>query len=206
MLAWWESLSTFSQVLAAMAIPTTLILLIQTVLMLLGLGGDGGSDIDADGGDAGDGIFGDGMPDGDADPSGIDGLRIFSVRGIIAFFVVFGWLGIAMDSAGINRAVSILVSVAGGFAVMLIVAVIFRAVMKLESDGNIDIRNALGVSGTVYLKIPPMRNGSGKVNVMIQGTLCECDAVTDEEEAIPTGSEIAVMSLSGQSTLVVRKK
>ena len=48
MLQWWNSLSSFSQVLACMAIPATLILLIQTVLMFLGLGSDGGADVDTD--------------------------------------------------------------------------------------------------------------------------------------------------------------
>lgn len=208
MIAWWESLSTFSQVLACMAVPATLILLIQTVLMLLGLGGDGDGDLNADAadGDAGDGIFGHDFTDGDADPSGIDGLRIFSVRGIIAFFVVFGWSGMALDAAGVKPVISSLIAVACGFAIMVLIAFLFRAIMKLEDNGNIDNRNALGVSGTVYLKIPPKREGTGKVNVMIQGTYCERDAVTDEEEALPTGCEVVVMSLSGQSTLVVRRK
>ena len=101
MFAWWESLSTFSQVLACMAIPATLILLIQTILTLIGIGDNGvdsdigDADIDAD---AADGVFGAELTDGDSDPSGLDGLRIFSVRGIIAFFVVFGWTGILLDS------------------------------------------------------------------------------------------------------------
>ncbi len=221
MFAWWESLSTFSQVLACMAIPATLILLIQTIMMLIGLGS--GSDADVDGdidtdvdvdvdtdvdvdADVGDGVFGDDLPEGDLDPSGFDGLRIFSVRGIIAFFVVFGWMGIALDSANISSYITLPVSIAAGFAVMVLIAFLFKAIMKLESSGNIDIRNALGVSGTVYLKIPAKREGSGKVNVMIQGSYCERDAVTDNEESLPTGSEIVVTGFSGQNTLVVRKK
>lgn len=213
MLQWWDSLSSFSQVLACMAIPATLILLIQTILMLIGIGSDGGADMDADADvdfdvdtDASDGVFGDELPDGDIDPSGLDGLRVFSVRGIIAFFVVFGWTGIALDSANVAPVVSSLIAVAAGFGVMVLIAFVFRAISRLESNGNIDNRNALGVSGTVYLKIPAKRESQGKVNVMIQGTLCERDAVTDEETELPTGSEVVVVALSGQNTLVVRKK
>ena len=231
MFQWWESLSMFSQVLACMAVPATLILLIQTIMMLIGLGSGGDGDVDAgadtdidtdgdidldgdfvpDGdidldGDVSDGVFGDELPEGDLDPSGFDGLRIFSVRGIVAFFVVFGWVGIALDSANLSPYVSLPIAFASGFVMMLLIALLFRAIMKLESNGNIDIRNALGVSGTVYLKIPAKREGQGKVNVMIQGTYCERDAVTDSEEALPTGSEVVVTGLSGQNTLVVRKK
>ena len=209
MFAWWESLSTCSQVLACMAIPATLILLIQTILTLIGIGDNGvdsdigDADIDAD---AADGVFGAELTDGDSDPSGLDGLRIFSVRGIIAFFVVFGWTGILLDSLSLSPVISVGVGAVAGFLIMLLIALLFRAVMKLESDGNVDNRNALGVSGTVYLKIPPNREGTGKVNIMIQGSYCERDAVTDENEALPTGCEIVVMSLSGQNTLVVKRK
>ena len=90
MLAWWESLSSFSQVLAAMAIPATLILLIQTVLMLIGIGSDGGADVDGDvdvdtdvdidtdvdldaDADVGDGVFGEELTDGDIDPQDLTG-------------------------------------------------------------------------------------------------------------------------------------
>ncbi len=213
MFDWWNSLSTFSQVLSCMAIPATLILLIQTVLMLIGLGDDGldadvpDSDIGDIDTDISDGVFGDGeVVDGDLDPSGLDGLRIFSVRGIIAFFVVFGWVGIALDSAGLAPVLSTLIGVVSGFVMMVLIALLFRAIMRLESDGNVDNRNALGVSGTVYLKIPANREGMGKVNLMIQGSYCERDAVTDESEALPTGSEVVVMSLSGENTLVVKRK
>ena len=224
MFQWWDSLSTFSQVLACMAIPATLILIIQTVMMLIGLGSGGDGDVDSDLdvetdldtdvdldvdgdiSDVGDGVFGDDLPEGDLDPSGFDGLRIFSVRGIVAFFVVFGWMGIALDSANISSYITLPVSIVAGFAVMVLIAFLFKAIMKLESNGNIDIRNALGVSGTVYLKIPAKREGQGKVNVMIQGTYCERDAVTDNDAPLPTGSEIVVTGFSGQNTLVVRKK
>ena len=209
MFAWWESLSTISQVLACMAKPATLILLIQTILTLIGIGDNGAdsdigdADIDAD---AADGVFGAELTDGDSDPSGLDGLRIFSVRGIIAFFVVFGWTGILLDSLSLSPVISVGVGAVAGFLIMLLIALLFRAVMKLESDGNVDNRNALGVSGTVYLKIPPNREGPGKVNFKIQGSYCERDAVTDENEALPTGCEIVVMSLSGQNTIVVKRK
>ena len=218
-------MSTFSQVLASMAIPATLILIIQTVLMLIGLGSGGDGDVDADVdvdtdvdvgagdldvdgdiSDVGDGVFGDELPDGDIDPSGFDGLRIFSVRGIIAFFVVFGWAGIALDSANVSPMITLPVAIVAGFGIMVLIAFLFRAIMKLESNGNIDSRNALGVSGTVYLKIPAKRSGSGKVNVMIQGSYCEREAVTDSEYPLPTRSEVVVTGLSGQNTLVVRKK
>ena len=77
---------------------------------------------------------------------------------------------------------------------------------ELRSDGNLDNRNALGVSGKVYLTVPAKRGGEGKVNILLQGSYVERNAVTDEAEPLTTGSEIVVIGLSGQSTLVVKRK
>ncbi|MBR6741231.1 MAG: hypothetical protein IKL93_00645, partial [Clostridia bacterium] len=76
----------------------------------------------------------------------------------------------------------------------------------LKSDGTADNRNALGSAGKVYLTIPPARSGEGKINVMLQGAYVERNAVTDESESIPTGSEIIVVGTSGQTSLVVKRK
>ena len=89
---------------------------------------------------------------------------------------------------------------------MFLLALLFKAVMGLRSDGNIDNRNAIGIAGKVYLTIPPARSGEGKVYVMLQGSYVERDAVTDDDAAIPTGAEIVVVGVSGQTDLVVRRK
>ena len=212
---WWNSLSIASQIFACVAIPATLVLIIQTILMFIGFGGDAdgidGGDVDVDGaGDVpdveGDGVFGDGDAPEIQDASGLEGLRIFSVRGIVGFLVVFGWVGIVMEAFGAKLWLTLPVATVAGFAMMLLLAFIFREMMKLRADGNIDNRNALGVSGKVQLTIPPSRRGEGKVHILLQGVYVERDAVTDQTEAIPTGSEIVVVGLSGQTTLVVKKK
>ncbi|MBE6671586.1 MAG: hypothetical protein E7593_05225 [Ruminococcaceae bacterium] len=202
---WWDSLSLVSQFFAVIAIPTTGILLIQTVLMLIGIGMD--SDVDFDGDiDTGDGIFGDGEIDADIDPTGLDSLRVFTVRGIIAFFVVFGWMGFMLEQAELSLWMNIPISAIAGFVMMYILAVLMRGIMRLRNDGNLDNKNALGTSGRVYLTVPPCRSGEGKVNVLLQGSYVERDAVTDEKEAITTGAEVIVTGISGQTTLVVKKK
>ena len=44
MIAWWNNLELATQIFYCIAIPSTLILLIQTLLLLLGIGGDGDFD------------------------------------------------------------------------------------------------------------------------------------------------------------------
>ena len=204
LIEWWNSLSLTLQIFYCIAIPATLVLLIQTILMFLGLD-DGGADFDADIDLDADGIPDDFDMDID-DVAGLESLHIFTVRGIIAFFVIFGWVGIAMQSANINLIITIIAATVCGFAMMLLIAYLFKLVMRLKSDGNTDNRNALGSAGKVYLTIPPARSGEGKINIMLQGTYVERNAVTDETESIPTGSEIIVVGTSGQTSLVVKRK
>ena len=89
---------------------------------------------------------------------------------------------------------------------MLLVALLMKLLLGLQSDGTENIRDALGVSGTVYLRVPASRKGQGKVNAVIRGKLSEKSAVTDESTPIEYGEEITVIGISGEDTLIVRRK
>ena len=209
---WWNSLELALQIFYCIAIPSSLALLIQTAMIFLGgdHGGEDASDGDLPDGDLSeegvDGLFGKEELAPPVDVEGFDSLHILTVKGVISFFVVFGWTGVAMLASGQQIPLTLGVSAAGGFLMMIAVAYLMRAVMRLRSSGTSDNRNALGVAGRVYLTVPASRSGEGKVNIMLQGTYCERQAVTDETEPIPTGCEIVVVGLSGQTDLVVRRK
>ncbi len=211
MITWWNELSTLAHIFAYIAIPATLVLIVQTVLMLIGIGDHGSdadlpdADIDVDA-DVGDGVFGDDIADADADVSAFEGFHLFSVRSVIAFFVVFGWVGVALDATALHPALVLLIAAACGFVMMVAVAFLYKWAMSLQSDGTVDLRNALGVSGTVYLTVPANRSAAGKVNLTVQGEYGEYSAVTDSDTSIETGAEITVIGISGQNTLVVKPK
>lgn len=232
MIVWWETLGTVGQVFACVAIPATVILFLQTILMLIGIGGhelggdssdgdvdhDFGHDFghDFDGhldmhgdidvhGDVHDGVFGE--HDGHDGHDGSDGgLRLFSFRGIIAFLCVLGWVGVLCARLELAMPLTILLSAASGLLAMVLIALLFRLIYSLQADGTENIRNALGASGTVYLRIPPQRNGSGKVNLLLDGKLVEKEAVTDEEEMIAYGEQIVVVGICGGTELIVQRK
>lgn len=214
---WWNSLELAAQIFYCIAIPASVILIIQTVLTFIGIGdgaeAEAGADADADidtdisdGADTPDGVFGDDAATETHDFVGIEGLRVLTLRGIIAFFVVFGWVGVVMDSFDIKLYITIPVAFVCGVAMMFLLAYIFRWLMKLRNNGNIDNKNAVGVSGKVYLTVPPSRQGQGKVQIIVQGAFVEREAVTDDTSAIPTGTEIVVVGVSGQTDLIVKRK
>jgi hypothetical protein len=68
MAVWWESLSALQRVFACFALPATFVLIIQTVLVLFGIGDHGA---DAGGSDAG-GMDAGGMDAGGMDAGGMD--------------------------------------------------------------------------------------------------------------------------------------
>ena len=208
MIVWWNSLTLALQIFYCIAIPASLVLVVQTVLMFFGFGEDADADADVEVSDGvpEDGIFGENSVTETESDFDVEGLRIFTLRGIVAFFVVFGWIGVVMLSAEIPLVIALIVATLGGFAMMLLLAFLTKMMMKLRNNGNIDIRNAIGTAGRVYLTVPPARSGEGKVQLVLQGSLVERAAVTDEETEIPTGSEVVVVSISAGTDLVVRRK
>ncbi|MBP5210139.1 MAG: hypothetical protein J6125_04680 [Clostridia bacterium] len=203
---WLETLGVMGRVFLYMAIPATVILLIQIVMSLIGMGDDG--DVDTDLPDNGiDGVFGSDTPDTAPDLDAAEGgaLRLLSLRSIIAFFVTVGWMGVVLTGT-LPPAGVITVSLACGVFVMALVAFLMRAVYRLQSDGTTDLRRAVGKCGTVYLTVPAKRAGVGKVNLLLQDSYIERGAVTDDETPLPYGTEVLVLGVTGGNTLVVTKK
>ena len=125
MTEWWESLSTLVQVLYCIAVPSTLLLLLHTILSISGFGGDSDVNLsDTSGIDIGDmsgadfGGAGDisdmiDLSDLSADVSdgsemnvhgSYSSLQLFTVQGIVAFLAVSGWVSIASLSSGLPSA------------------------------------------------------------------------------------------------------
>ena len=234
MRVWWESLTLLQRVFACIAIPSTLLLILQLVLSLIGLG-DHEGDLDADGDGVPDEIDldvdGDGIPEGiDLDHDGVpditvadldhDGvpdeghgslgenlgnLRLFTLRGILAFLAVWGWAVLAITRAGRPWLMGVLLGLLLGAAAMVLIALVMQMILRLQADGTVSLNNAVGCGGEVYLSVPALRSGEGKVNVVIQDTMTECAAVTDEEKAIPTGTRVTVVGVTKERQLIVMK-
>ena len=208
MAAWWQSLSALDHVLLYIAVPATLILLIQTVLLFAGGAFDSDGDAgvpDADGPDF-DGPDADGGPlhEAAADPETPDtGLHLFTVRGVVAFLVLFGWGGLCLCQVGMPGFLAVFLAVPIGFAGMVGIALAVRQAVRLQYDGTLDLRNAVGLAGQVYLTVPPARTGEGKVMVTVQEQLRELDARTDSTQPIPTGGAVRVTGLAGRDILLV---
>ena len=87
---------------------------------------------------------------------------------------------------------------------MLIMASIYYFMGRLTETGTLNMRTAIGKTATVYLFIPQKRQATGKVQLKLQGyrTL---DAMTDEDEVIPTGAIVQVVDILNDEILLVKR-
>ena len=192
MIQWWNSLDLFARVYALIAVPATLVLILQTLLLFFGIGAD----------DEGIDLTGNDQIDTPGDGGG-DGLVLFSVRGIMAMLCVGGWSGLALYTSGAGRPVTILVSLICGTAALFVIAYLMKAAMKLQSNGAIDLGSAIGKTGRVYIPIPANSMGSGKITLTLQERFIEADAVTTADRKLATGEPVRVVASDGMGMLVV---
>ena len=189
MINWWNELDLIQQIFALIALPSTVLIIIQTVLLLIGIGGESDTDVDVDDVDGID------LPD--------DGLAIFSVRGILSMLCITGWVAVALLETSLPAGVSIGIAIACGIATLIGMAFLMRAINRLQSSGNIDVGNCIGKIAEVYIPGPAAGSGSGKVNLTVQEKFSEFTAITTAGEQLKTGSYVRVVAVNEAGVLVV---
>ncbi|MBN2511570.1 MAG: NfeD family protein [Sedimentisphaerales bacterium] len=171
---------------------------VRLILMFLG-GGHGDTDATAvDYPDAGGADFHHDMSDS-SDLS----FKSLSLQGLTAFFMMFGLVGWAMlRQSKLPAGISLIGAAAAGAGTVWLVKQIFRWAGALQSSGTLNLHNAVGCEGTVYLTIKPGQ--TGKVQVTVQGRLMELDARSESDQEIKTGEPIRVVHISN-NILIVEK-
>lgn len=130
---------------------------------------------------------------------------VLSFKALCAFAGIFGLVGLILLNKDVGMGGRVAASAGAGFVGMLGVGWMMRGLSRLQSSGNIDIRNAVGRRGTVYLPVPGARAGQGKVTVNVQGRSMEFAAVTDGE-ALATGTAVTVLAVEGETLKVVSEQ
>jgi hypothetical protein len=191
----WGSLDLLRQVLYCIAVPGTVVLIVQTILMIFGIGGES-AEFDLPEVEAAD------LTTTGADGFGIMGL--FTLQGIVAFFCVFGWSGIVVMNASGSVALSLLLGFALGFAAMFGVAKAIYFMTRLAVSGTLDMKLLIGETGTVYIPIPEDKSKRGKVNIQLAERIVECEAICNSG-ALSTNTPVRVTDILGGNVLVVEK-
>ena len=169
------------------------ILVIQTLLLLIGMGGESDADgIDVDHGD---------MHDGDSSDAFF---KFLSIKTLVAFLAFFGFAGLAGQNAEMTSSSVLLLAFGSGTVALLVVGYIMAGLSKLQSSGNVDLNNAVGIEGRVYLRVPGENQGQGKVTLEVQGRKIESKVLTGGPE-IPTGAQVTVVGVPSPDTVEVQQ-
>lgn len=197
---WWSNLTDYQQVLFIVAVAATAVMVLFIILMLIGFDNsefDGIDDFDVDADLDIDSI-------NDEPLSSIAGLKVFTIRGILAFLSMGSWITfIFLDIVDVWLAT--LIGILGGYLSAYLLALALKQAMKLENSGNMDYRKAIGKSATVYIRIPKARASKGKVNLLLEGRYAEVDAITDDQEDLKSGMQVYVNGVFDETILVVSK-
>jgi len=199
------------QVFLGSAVLGGTLFILRMLAMIMGGLNFGDSELPTDfAGDAGPGLDMAGDLDTDLDfqgdiehASSMLSFKFLSLQGLTAFFMMFGLVGLAFYRAEVWAVFSIAGGVLAGLLTVWVIGMIFTLMGRLQSEGNINIKNAIGQQGTVYLTIP--ENGSGQVQVVVQGSLKVLDAVSDGQQKISSKEKVKVIGIIDDKTVLVKK-
>ena len=178
-----------------MTLTATLIFIIQSIATFIGADSDtGGLDMDVDTGGGLD------------DVSNIDGgSNLYTFRNFVNFFLGFGWTAILLHEKVSSTALLLFIAAIVGVGLVALVMYLFKWLGSMQQSGNINVyKSAVGCQGKVYLTIPAARSGEGKVQITINNSVREYNAVTDGDE-IKNGTAIKVTEVLNDSTLLVEE-
>jgi membrane protein implicated in regulation of membrane protease activity len=181
--------------LVCAGVGATLILL-QFLAGALGLGGDHGDaghhDIGADQGHDGH--------DHGSEANWFVGLLTF--RSLCAAIAFFGLGGLTAAYYDMPNSAQLATATLSGFAALYLVATLMKTLYRLRADGTVRLSQAVGRTGTVYLRVPAERQGPGKVTLNLQNRTVELEAFTAAQE-LPTGTPVRVVAVLGPSAVEV---
>ncbi|KIC93164.1 NfeD family protein [Flavihumibacter solisilvae] len=183
-----QDLEQAHKILWYLAIGSSLVFVVQSILTFTGL-------------DSGDGT----AADFDSDLSGSDHpFQLFSFRNLINFLLGFSWAGIVFYPIFSSKLIVYSLAIITGILFVLIFFFLIGQVHKLAEDNTFSLESTIDHTAEVYLAIPENRSGKGKVHISIKGSFHELDAITDDVR-IPTGSMVRIQKVESKNLLLVAK-
>ncbi len=186
MMDYLNALEPLLKTLWYIAIPTSIIFIIQSIMTFIG-------------GDASDGTEFDNTDLHD-DQSG----HIFSLRNLINFLLGFSWAGIGFYNTIENKFLLLFIALNVGFVFVVMFFYVIKQLLRLNEDNTFNIKNILSKTADVYLTIPAKSQGKGKIHISVNGSLHELDAISASDK-IETGAVVKIIDITADSLVVVEK-
>jgi hypothetical protein len=187
MIDWWANLTSELKVFYGIGMISLMVVVVQMLLTLIGFdaeGFDGGLDVDV----------------GDAS----SGIGLFSSQTLGAFFLGFGWMGVAAIKSGASVLLGVLLAAGCGTGAMFAMFYMIKSLLKLQSRGNLNYSSVIGQEGTVYVTLPGNdEDGGGQIQIIIQGRLTTASARKYGEGSVKPGKRVRVTAVNSPSSSFV---
>jgi hypothetical protein len=182
----------FENVLWFIAIATSIIFLIQFILLLFG-------------GDSGETEF---QVETDFQTDNIQhdvghSFQFLSIRNGITFLMFTSWGTLYLIGTDVSPILSILFGIGVGVVVTFIMSLVYYMMFKLQTNNVPTLNGIVGKIGTVYLRIPKRDMGMGKITIMINGSINTIDAISYDEE-LKTGDKCVVIAIINDTIPIVK--
>tara|TARA_B100002019_G_scaffold189732_1_gene164016 strand:- start:749 stop:1336 length:588 start_codon:yes stop_codon:yes gene_type:complete len=144
-----------------------------------------------------DGLFGI-----DVDMGADASFKALTFQGIMAFLMFFGLAGLYVTKSGGGPSPAILAGGAAGGLSMYATGKLFELFVNLQQDGTMELSEAIGAKGQVYLRIGD--DGVGQVTVEVNEAQRTFNAKSEDGTGIATGDFIEVVDTIGEVLVVKR--
>lgn len=191
MIETFRSLDLMLQIYWALALIASLVFIIQAIMIFTGLD----ADADMDTPDAPDAVS-----DFDA-----DGFHLVSVKTVICFILGFGWTGVLFWDDIQNPFILGSIATVVGFIFMSLIAYLLYLVLKLDRDNTFRVKNVIGSTAEVYLRIPADNTETGKIIVALNGSTHELEAVNNGTSEIATGAQVKIIGIKAGEVVIVEQ-
>jgi hypothetical protein len=131
--------------------------------------------------------------------------QYLTLTSLVYFLTMFGWVGLLCSQKGFGSAASSIFGIVSGFAFVFLMNGMMAILYKLEENNITATGDSIGKTGHVYLKIPKERSGCGIINVSINNSTREFQAMTDSQSDIATGSSVVVAKIINETTVLVTR-
>lgn len=170
------------------ALPVSLFFVLQTVMTFMGVGGeDIETELESEGQHSTDTPF-----------------ELFTLRNLINFLLGFSWSGISFYDSITNKTILVVVAFLVGVVFVALFFFTIKQMMRLNENNSFSLAKTINQTGTVYLTIPEKKSGKGKIQISINGSFHELDALT-ENDRIETGTMVKVIKIENNAVLIVEK-
>lgn len=180
MAEWWASLTLIQKIFMYAAIPSSSMIILIGLSSVIGLGVEEIIDFDFD-----------------------DPFELLNLKGLLAFFSIGGIIGYLLTTYNIPGILAIAGALASGTLAGKTVSKIISSMRSSEIDAKLNLNNAIGKKGKVYLTIPPNGEDFGKILIQFGGRLRELNAVSNCPSEIKTDDEVIVIDVDKNDMLIV---